>query len=157
VDSRLAKIAAGEVDAGILAAAGMSRLGRLSEATELLDVDTFIPAVGQGCVAITVRERDANKRTMLAGLNHPESRTAAEAERAFLAVVEGDCRIPVAGHAVFLEHALQMTCWLATPDGKQVAKIVKEGFPSMAEELGREAGEELLEAGGAEILEIVRG
>lgn len=157
VDTRLAKVAAGEMDAAILAAAGMARLGRLAEVTELLDVDTFIPAVGQGCIAITTRERDANMRTTLMGLNHPASRVAAEAERGFLAVVEGDCRIPVAGHAVMLEHSLKITCWLATPDGKQVAKIVKEGFPSMAESVGREAGAELLESGGAEILEIVRG
>ncbi len=156
VDTRLGKVAAGEVDAAILAAAGMARLGRVEDATELLDVETFIPAVGQGCLAVTIRENDANLRTMLMGLNHPHSRVAAEAERAFLAVVEGDCRIPVAGHAVMLEHALQLTCWLATPDGSQVAKLVKEGFPSTPEDLGREAGEELLESGGREILEIVR-
>ncbi len=156
VDSRLAKVASGEVDAAILAAAGMARLGRKEEATEFFDVDTWIPAVGQGCLAVTVRERDANMRTMLAGLNHPASRVAAEAERAFLAVVEGDCRIPVAGHAVMLEHSLKITCWLATPDGGRVARVDKEGFPSMAAELGEEAGRELLESGGAEILELVR-
>ena len=158
VDTRMRKVAEGDgLDAAILAAAGLNRLGRGEEITELLDPNEFVPAVGQGCLAVTLRARDTNMRTLIAGLNHPHSRVAAECERAFLGVVEGDCRIPVAGHAEFVEHVLRITCFLATPDGGRIVKVVKEGFPSMPEELGREAAEELLEAGGAEILEQIRG
>ena len=139
-----------------MAAAGLNRLGLGDEVTELLDPAEFLPAAGQGCLAVTVRERDANTRSLAMGLNHPASRIAAEAERAFLATVEGDCRVPVAGHAVVDDGALRMSALVGLPDGSRVVRCQKEGFSSMCDEVGRELGEELLEAGGREVLDALK-
>ncbi len=150
LDTRLDKLREEDAfDAIIVAAAGLNRLGRGEEATELLDPEVFVPAVGQGCLAVVQRARDTNTRSLLMGLNDPAGRVAAETERAFLTELEGDCRIPIAGHAVLEESYVRMTCLVATPDGRQVARVEHRGFASMCESVGVEAAEKLLEAGGA--------
>ena len=131
----------------------MNRLGRGEEATELLDPEVFVPAVGQGCLAVVIRARDANRRTFVAGLNDVAGRVEAETERAFLTELEGDCRTPLGGHAVLDGNNIRMTGLVGTPDGKTVIRRSKEGFASICESVGRELAQEILEAGGREILE----
>jgi hydroxymethylbilane synthase len=158
VDTRVRKLNEGDaLDAIIVATAGLSRLGRAEEITERLDPTVFVPSPGQGSLGILSRELDAHMSTLLAGLNHPDSRNAAEAERAFLRIVEGDCTVPVAAHATVDAGNIHIRCLLGTPDGKQVVTLEKEGFTSMSPQVGEEAGRELLEAGGAEILQAIRG
>lgn len=158
LDSRLEKLRAdGDVDAIIVAAAGLNRLGYGNQATELLDPEVFVPAVGQGCLAVVIRAGDTNRRTFCAGLNDPAARVAAEAERAFLEELEGDCRIPLGGHAVLDDNYIQMTGLLATPDGATVIRRTRRGFTSMCDTVGRELAQELLDAGGREILDALKG
>ena len=99
VETRLRKLDAGEVDATLLALAGLKRLGLADEATALLDVDEFLPAVGQGAVTIEARIDDARTRELLAKIDHADTSVALACERAFLAVLDGSCRTPIAGHA----------------------------------------------------------
>ena len=99
VETRLRKLDAGECDATLLALAGLKRLGLASAATAILDVDEFLPAVGQGAIGIETREDDAATRRLVAAINDPDTATALAAERAFLAVLDGSCRTPIGGHA----------------------------------------------------------
>ena len=99
VETRLRKLDAGEVDATLLALAGLKRLGRADAATAMLALDEFLPAVGQGIIAIEARADDARTLALLAAVDHPDSATALACERAFLAVLDGSCRTPIAGHA----------------------------------------------------------
>src|SRR5262249_15061605 len=98
VETRLRKLDAGEGDATLLAAPGLMRLGLAGAATAVLGVDEFPPAVGQGIIAIETRAGDARTRSLLDAVNHGAGATALAAERAFLAVLDGSCRTPIAGH-----------------------------------------------------------
>src|SRR5205085_10500903 len=106
VETRLRKIDQGEADATLLALAGLKRLGLADHAAAVLEIDEFLPAVGQGAIGIETREDDENTRTMLAPINHPATAVALAAERAFLAVLDGSCRTPIAGHAIVTGDAL---------------------------------------------------
>ena len=96
---RLDKLARGEADATILALAGLKRLGVADAATAILSIDQFLPAVGQGAIAIETRIDDDATRDAIAAINDEATVTAVTAERAFLAVLDGSCRTPIAGHA----------------------------------------------------------
>src|SRR5262249_59078623 len=98
VETRLKKLAAGEVDATRLAMAGLNRLGLGKAATAPLDLDAFVPAVGQGIIALETRLDDTATRARLERIADPAAATALAAERAFLSVLEGSCRTPIAGH-----------------------------------------------------------
>ena len=114
VETRLRKLEAGDVHATLLAVAGLKRLGLLSAATTLLEIDEFLPAVGQGAIGIETRAADDATRTLVARVNDADTATALAAERAFLAVLDGSCRTPIAGHArhgwplVFIQAASSM-------------------------------------------------
>jgi hydroxymethylbilane synthase len=99
VGTRLDKLGRGEVHATLLAMAGLNRLGLADRATAVLDVDTFLPAVGQGAIAIAARTGDSRAADLIAPILDPDTGTAVAAERAFLAVLDGSCRTPIAGHA----------------------------------------------------------
>ena len=109
VETRLRKLEAGEVDATLLALAGLKRLGLADKATALLDVDEFLPAVGQGAVTIEARVDDARTRALLAKIDHADTTTALACERAFLGVLDGSCRTPIAGHAVLEGDAIAVS------------------------------------------------
>ena len=100
VETRLRKLDAGEVDATLLALAGLKRLGLADTATALLDVEEFLPAVGQGAIGIETRDDDARTRDCWRAIDHADTAMALACERAFLAVLDGSCRTPIAGHAV---------------------------------------------------------
>ena len=99
VETRLRKLEAGEVDATLLAVAGLKRLGLLSAATAILEPEEFLPAVGQGAIGIETRADDAKTRALVAMIADADTATALAAERAFLAVLDGSCRTPIGGHA----------------------------------------------------------
>ena len=109
VETRLRKLDAGEVDATLLALAGLKRLGRADAATAILSTDEFLPAVGQGIIALEARADDARTRALLDAINDRDAATALACERAFLAVLDGSCRTPIAGYATVRAGALAVS------------------------------------------------
>ena len=143
VETRLRKLAAGEVDATLLALAGLKRLGRADAATAVLAIDEFLPAVGQGIIAIEARADDRRTRELLAAVDHAGSAVALAAERAFLAVLDGSCRTPIAGHATVAAGRLAFAGLIARPDGSELHQCGREGAVADAVALGADAGREL--------------
>jgi hydroxymethylbilane synthase len=150
VETRLRKLAAGEVDAIVLALAGLKRLGLADAATAVIPVDDFLPAVGQGIIAIEARGDDERTLALLAAVNHADTAAALTAERAFLAVLEGSCRTPIAGHAVVAAGRLRFRGLIAKPDGSGVFETKRQGAAADAVRLGAEAGRELKQRAGAD-------
>jgi hydroxymethylbilane synthase len=148
VETRLRKIDAGEADATLLAVAGLKRLDLLWAATALLDIDEFLPAVGQGAIGIETRADDAATRALLAKINDADTAAAVAAERAFLAVLDGSCRTPIAGHARIDNDRIRFRGMIAKPDGSAAFEVTREGPRSDAEKLGADAGRELKARGG---------
>ena len=146
VQTRLKKLEAGEVDGTMLAAAGLNRMDMLDVATEILDAKTFVPAVGQGAIGITCREDDERSNTYLAALNDAQTVVRVTAERAFLAVLDGSCRTPIAAQAWFDGNdTLQFHGLVARPDGSEVHEVTRTG-PANAEaahQMGHDAGLEI--------------
>lgn len=143
VQTRLKKLDAGEVDATMLALAGLRRLGLAEAASSIFSVDEFLPAVGQGAIAIEARESDARTRDLLAPLNHADTMAAVTAERALLAALDGSCRTPIAGHAVVAGDALTLRALIVKPDGSADHTAERAGAVSDAAALGHDAGSEL--------------
>ncbi len=143
VQTRLKKLAAGEVDATLLAVAGLNRLGMAQEATSILPEDDFLPAVGQGAIGLETRADDTRTRNMLAPVNHADTATALDAERAFLAVLDGSCRTPIAGHATVSGEGIRFRGLVLRPDGSEAYETSRNGSRSVAAALGTDAGREL--------------
>jgi hydroxymethylbilane synthase len=154
VETRLRKLADGVVDATLLALAGLKRLGLTDAASSILSVDEFLPAVGQGIVAIETRADDQATRAQLAAIDHPGTATALAAERAYLAVLDGSCRTPIAGHAIIAEGRLRLRGLIAKPDGSAAFECTREGAPAEAVALGQDAGRELKGRAGADFLNL---
>jgi hydroxymethylbilane synthase len=153
VETRLRKLDSGEVDATVLAAAGLKRLGLISAATEILDVEGFLPAVGQGAIAIETRTDDAKTRTLVAMVDDPDTAAALAAERAFLAILNGSCRTPIGGHAQLSGDRVRFRGMILKPDGSDALEVVREGSRASAAELGADAGRELRSRGGDDFFE----
>jgi hydroxymethylbilane synthase len=149
VETRLRKLDEGVVDATLLALAGLKRLGLADAVTETLSIDEFIPAVGQGIIAIEARANDDRTRAALDAVNHPDSMAALIAERAFLAVLEGSCRTPIAGHAVVAGDRVRFRGLIARPDGSEVFETTRNGAVADAALIGTEAGYDLKSRAGA--------
>ena len=143
VETRLRKLDAGEVDATLLALAGLKRLGRADAATAILSTDEFLPAVGQGIIAIEARADDARTRALLDAIDDRDSATALSCERAFLEVLDGSCRTPIAGHATVSAGTLKFRGLIARPDGSEVVEATRTGAAADAVALGAAAGDEL--------------
>jgi hydroxymethylbilane synthase len=150
VDTRLRKLEQGVVDATLLALAGLRRLGLAEKATAVLTIDEFLPAVGQGCLAVVARAGDARVLPLVAPLNNETSARALAAERAFLAVLDGSCRTPIAGHAVVAGGRLHFRGLIAKPDGSAHLDVEREGLAHDAVLLGTDAGRELKARAGAD-------
>jgi hydroxymethylbilane synthase len=148
VETRLRKLDAGEVDATLLALAGLKRLGLGDKATATLAADEFIPAVGQGIIAIEARENDRATRDLLTAIDHADSMTALVTERAFLAVLDGSCRTPIAGHAAIANGRVSFRGLIAKPDGSAAFDVAREGAVSEAAALGADAGEDVKRRAG---------
>jgi hydroxymethylbilane synthase len=147
VDTRLRKCREGEVEAVVLAAAGLARLGMSDVATERLDPSVCLPAVGQGALGIEQRANDAAAAGLLALATDEDTRRAVSAERGVMRAVEGNCQTPVAAHAVRAGEALWLRAFLSEPDGSRVRRReVRTPWPEnyeQAERIGRELGAEL--------------
>jgi hydroxymethylbilane synthase len=150
VDTRLAKLERGEVDALVLAAAGLRRLGLSPAHLEVCDPRTFIPAIGQGALALESRPGAAAEQ--LAAIEHQASRFAIDAERAFLTTVGGTCVTPLAAHATIADERLTVNACIAHPDGSSVVRGAETGAPADGARLGRILAERLLRDGGAALL-----
>jgi len=143
VETRLRKLEAGEVDATLLALAGLKRLGLADKATALLDAQAFLPAVGQGAITIEARADDARTREMLARIDHADTSVALGCERAFLGVLDGSCRTPIAGHALLTGDAISFRGMILRPDGSEAFETSRAGSRHDAVTLGADAGAEL--------------
>ncbi len=152
VETRLRKLDAGEVDATLLALAGLKRLGLADAATAVLSVETFLPAVGQGIITLEARSDDARTRGLLAAIDHADSFAALAAERAFLVVLDGSCRTPIAGHATIAAGILSFRGLVARPDGSAVLECDGRGPVADAAAIGAAAGHDLLTRGAARLV-----
>jgi hydroxymethylbilane synthase len=144
VETRLRKAEAGEVDATLLAYAGLKRLGLAQRATALLDIDDFLPAVGQGAIGLTARANDAATRLALGRILDVQTGAALAAERAFLSILDGSCRTPIAGHARVVAGRIAFHGMVLRPDGSEVFEVKTAGAAVDAQRLGAEAGRDLL-------------
>jgi hydroxymethylbilane synthase len=149
VETRLRKLDEGVVDATLLALAGLRRLGLAEAATAILDTEEFLPAVGQGIVALEARSDNSRTRALLDRINSPDDTIALAAERAFLTVLDGSCRTPIAGHSRVSAGCISFRGLIAKPDGSHVFETTREGAVAQASALGHDAGRELKERAGA--------
>lgn len=152
LDTRLKKLENGEFDAIILAVAGLKRLGWQEQITQVLPQDICLPAVGQGALAIEARSNDREVLEMLAFLNHQETRWAVEAERAYLAEVEGGCQIPIGVFATVEEKVLTLEAAILSVDGKRQIRQTISGAREDGKKLGWHLARQMLNEGGREIL-----
>ena len=152
VDTRLAKLSAGTWDAIVVAAAGLARLGLTPANARPLAPEEFVPAVGQGILAIEARSADREVRALLAAVDDPATRAQADAERAFLRQLGASCHTPVAAHAQLVNGELSLDGFVATLDARRVLRGRVTGAPGSAELLGQKLAGELLARGAREIL-----
>jgi hydroxymethylbilane synthase len=148
VDTRLAKREAGVVEATILAQAGLKRLGVTDVGTPIPE-DEMLPAVGQGAVCIECRADDERTRSWLGAIDHAPTATCVGAEHALLALLDGSCRTPIAGHAMLVsDGGLHLRALIAKPDGSALIATERRGSASDGKAMGRDAAQELLRRGG---------
>jgi len=152
VNTRLAKLDAGEYDAIILAAAGLRRLGLESRIRATLAESLALPAIGQGILAIEYRRERADIASLLAPFEDADTACAARAERALGLVVEGSCEVPLGGFAQVRAGSLALEGFIGLPDGTRLVRDRVEGAVAQAEALGQSLGRRLLDSGGREIL-----
>ena len=156
VDSRLRKVSSGELQGVIVAAAAMLRLGWDDKITEYLPLESFLPAVGQGALAIEARKGDAVIEEYVAVLNHLPTRQAVNAERAFLHTVEGGCRAPVAALATVDGRLLKISAMVSDKAGTKIIKKSLEGDVLQAESQGAKLAQMMLDAGAASLINEIR-
>ncbi len=158
LDTRLKKLDSGEFDCIILASAGLNRLNLADRVTEYLEPDRMLPAIGQGSLGIEFRTDDEGTRKILAPLHHETTAVCVQAERAFLNRLEGGCQVPIGGYCTMDEDGrLTLEGLVADELGKRIIRRSRQGSSTDPEALGETLGEEILEAGGKEILREVYG
>jgi hydroxymethylbilane synthase len=151
VDTRLRKLDAGEYEAIILASAGLRRLGLEHRISAPIEIEEMLPAVGQGALGIETRD-DEEMPSLLATLDHPDTRAACLAERSLLRALGGGCQLPIAGHALVTVESLKLEGMVAAVSGETVIRDSIEGAPSDAEQLGAELAKRLLRNGAQSLL-----
>lgn len=152
VDTRLRKLDEGQMDAIILAAAGLERLGHADRIREIISTTVCLPAVGQGALAIECRSDNKEVRDMLAFLNDLPTKQATDAERAFLGLIEGGCQVPIGVHAEVENDNVKIEAVIASLDGSKVLRNNITGPAANAADLGRKLGQQMLAEGGEQIL-----
>lgn len=153
VDTRLQKLKNGEVDAVMLAKAGLDRLGLVDTITEVMEPDMIMPACGQGVVGIQCREKDSETAELLASINDEETMTCLTAERAMLQKLGGNCHTPIGGYCEYtLGGNLRLLAMVAAPDGSRVARARIKMPKDDPHAVGLAAADELLSQGAAEII-----
>ncbi len=155
VDTRLRKVESGEYDAVMVAKAGLDRLGWSHRITETFSPDVFMPAVGQGAIAIESRIAETEMAEVLDKLDDKESRSAVIAERALLSELHGGCQVPLGGWARLERQELLLEACVVSVDGVDYVRARASAAPEQAAELGKYVAQKLLEAGAGRILEAV--
>jgi len=156
LDTRIKKLRERELDAIVLAAAGLHRLGWGNKITEYLSIDQSLPAVGQGALGIECRSHDTDISSRLLFLNDPKTFSEVTAERAMLARLEGGCETPIAGFASCSEDRITLSGLVASPDGHQVIRVSESGTASDPQRIGVSVAERLLSKGAKKLLKFVR-
>ena len=155
VNSRLAKLDAGEYDSIILAAAGLKRLELQSRIRQLLPAETSLPANGQGALGIECRPDDAELLALLAPLAHPATALCVRAERAMNRALQGGCQVPIGAYAELHGDDVWLRGLVGSPDGQQILRAERQGPAATAEQLGQSVAEQLLAMGADKILREV--
>jgi hydroxymethylbilane synthase len=153
VQTRLRKLEEGQADGTILAHAGLRRLGLAGVITDLLPLDKFPPAPGQGAICIESRIGDSAAAAMLAPIHHRDTGVALTCERSFLAALDGSCRTPIAGYATVDGDTVHFSGLILTPDGVDAHAIAMDGVASDAATLGSRAGEAVRNLAGTRFFE----
>jgi len=158
VNTRLAKLDAGEFDAIILATAGLKRLGMSDRIRESISTDVLLPAVGQGVVCIETRNSDRELVDLVVRLNDPATETCVIAERAVNRALEGGCQVPIGAFAEISEDgSLHVRGLVGDPDGNEILTANDSGSTGEAEQIGQRVAQALLDKGAGKILEKVYG
>jgi hydroxymethylbilane synthase len=150
VDTRIRRLREGRFDAILLAAAGLTRLGRAAEITEYLEPRSFVPAPGQGAIGLECRADDEAVRQAVAPLDHPATARAVAAERSFLAALGGGCNVPLGAHAFAAGEELELVGFVAAQDGSTVLRGEQRGLEPTA--AGHTLARTLLDRGAAALL-----
>ncbi|MGB6308639.1 MAG: hydroxymethylbilane synthase, partial [Steroidobacteraceae bacterium] len=156
VDTRLRRLDEGDLDAIVLACAGLIRLGLESRITARLDLDVCLPAVAQGAIGIECRGADLRTRALVSVLEHPATRHTTDAERAFARRLGGSCQSPIAAHARLEGERLTLEGLVAEPDGTRLLRDSLSGGSEDAAALGHRLAERILAAGAGPLLERLR-
>lgn len=156
VPTRLRKFDEWNVDGIVLAFAGLDRLGYSDRISQLIPTDIMIPAVGQGAVAVEVREGDDDVDALVAKLDHPATRICVEAERAFLRRLEGGCQVPIGGMASLDGDSITLSGFVGSLDGRNCFRKRISGPSDAPELLGLRLAEKLIELGAEQLLELAR-
>jgi len=152
LNTRLRKLEEQDLDAIILASAGLKRMGLNHRVTETIPTEICLPAIGQGVLAIETRLGDRDVNETIAFLNDAETALTMRAERAFLRRLEGGCQVPIAAYVQLIEDGLEIEGMVASVDGKKMVRQRKWGDRGEAEALGIELAETILSLGGDQIL-----
>jgi len=157
LQTRIKKMEEGQFEAMILAYAGIHRMAYDHMIVEVLPMDSFVSAVGQGSIALEISSQmdDNSKHQLRELLNHGYTEACLKAERSFLATVEGGCSIPVFGNSVVSGNMLTLTAGIVSPDGKKIIKETLSDQIDSAVQLGRTIAEKILNLGGREILKAI--
>jgi hydroxymethylbilane synthase len=155
LDTRLRKLKSERLDAVIVAAAGLRRMGWEGQVTEYLPTDVSLPAIGQGALGLECRIDDNRIHRLIEPLNDPDTAVCVQAERAFLTRLEGGCQVPIAGHAELVGKELRLRGLVANLDGTTVVADEARGPIAQAAELGKGLAERLLDRGAGKILKEI--
>lgn len=151
VDTRIRKLDSGEVQATLLACAGLNRLGLSLPQASPIAIEEILPAVAQGAIGLEIRANDEKTRMLIAAINDAETEMRVICERAFLAALDGSCRTPLAGHAILEGGEIRFRGEALSEDGSACFESLRDGQMADAARLGRDAGEEVKVLGGAVI------
>ena len=154
VDTRIRKLREKQFDGILLAVAGLKRLGRFSEVTQVLDA--FIPAPAQGAIALETRQNDVSTRNLIAVLHHDETSSCVQAERVILKNLEGSCQLPLGAYAYAKEGRLFLKAFLASPDASHWIEESLEGSFEHPLRLGEDLSEKMFQKGARDILKGLR-
>jgi hydroxymethylbilane synthase len=155
LDTRLKKLETENLDAVVLAAAGVIRLGLEARITEYIDEEIMLPAVGQGALCVEIRENDPAIAPLVDEIDHPDTRSAVLGERAFLSRLEGGCQVPIAAHGTISENTLRLTGLVANVEGTTLIKDTISGPETEAGKVGLELANRLLARGARKILDDI--
>lgn len=156
VETRVNKVADGQIDAAIIACAGLNRLGLAERISAILAPEEFIPAAAQGALAVQIRTDDDELAEIVSKIDDKNSRLTAETERTVLAAMHGGCSIPLGVHATVIGEAITVICVIANIDGTNLIKLSRSSAVGQSQECAAEVAQEVLAAGGKEILERIR-